>query len=535
MRTLALAICFVAACGDDHGSGRRDAGDDGGGSGATDADIDADPNVRGPVTVRIVDKNDRPLAGLHVVFIDTDATLTDLVTDAAGMAVGSVYPGASVTALRARDTGQGYSLTTVLELVPNDSITLISAAGAVSSAEDPFSQRIVPLPSADITAATKAGSIGTYTTNAPHALGVGDRVVVAGVTPDPDFNGTKTVAAVPTATTFTVNLGGGGATNSAGGTAARGLPFTVSFPAYGGATSYEVHTPCGPVDVGTSTSPSLTLRGGCATSPMDVLVYAKTSSTVEAAFAQQTNVAFAEGGSVTITDTWHPVSAFTATYSNPTTRVTDIGMSRFSPYLRGSAPTSASNATTGGTVVLTADAATAPSAWVRSLLGCPDGAGADCISSPLGVAQQTIAQKVDGTQTTYALDLGANLLPWVNALYQPTTQTIDITVTGSGAYDLFETNLRYARGQTIYTWRVFGPIATTHAFPALPSTLPGDPTIRASDTQSSYNVYLCESDAVGGYRDAIKNPYKALAACESSSSPTVIPVTGTIHRMSSWN
>ncbi len=534
MRTLALAICLVAACANDDRGARRDAGNDGDGSDATDADIDADPNVRGPVTVRIVDKNDRPLAGLHVVFIDTDATLTDLVTDAAGMAVGSVYPGASVTALRARDTGEGYSLTTVLQLVPNDSITLISAAGAVSSAEDPFSQRIVPLPSADVLTATKVGSSATYTTAAPHGLAVNDRVVVAGVSPDTAFNGTRVVTSVGSPTTFATATGGASAA-STGGTAAKGLPFTVSFPAYGGATSYEVHTPCGPVDVGTSTSPSLTLRAGCATSPMDVLVYAKTSSTVEAAFAQQTGVAFAEGGSVTITDTWHPVSAFTATYSNPTTRVTDIGMSRFSPYLRGSAPTSASGTTSGGALILTADAATAPTAWVRSLLGCPDGAGADCISSPIGVAQQTIAQKVDGTQATYSLDLGVNLLPWVNAFYQMTTQTMDITVTGSGTYDLFETNLRYARGQTIYTWRVFGPIATTHTFPALPSMLPGDPTIRPSDTQSAYNVYLCESDAVGGYRDAIKNPYRALAACESSSSPTVIPVTGTMHRMSSWN
>jgi hypothetical protein len=87
----------------------------------------------------------------------------------------------------------------------------------------------------------------------------------------------------------------------------------------------------------------------------------------------------------------------------------------------------------------------------------------------------------------------------------------------------------------IYTWRVFGPLATTFKFPALPSTLPGDPTVRSTDTQSAYNAYLCESDAISGYRNAIKNPYRALAACESSSTPTVVPVTGTTNRMSSWN
>jgi hypothetical protein len=193
VRTLvlaALAICLVAACGDDNGA-TGDAG--------SDADIDADPNVRGPVTVTVVDKNDRPLAGLHVVFIDTDATVTDLVTDAAGSAMASVYPGASVTALRARDTGQGYSLTSVLQLVPNDSITLISASGAVSSSEDPFSQRVVPLPSADIVTATKTGSSATYTTLAPHGLAMNDSVIVTGVAPDTNFNGTRVEPSVPTA------------------------------------------------------------------------------------------------------------------------------------------------------------------------------------------------------------------------------------------------------------------------------------------------------------------------------------------------
>jgi hypothetical protein len=508
---------------------------DDGGLDGIDMQVDADPNVRGPVTVTVVDKNDQPLAGLHVVFIDTDATVSDVVTDAAGAAMASVYPGASVTALRARDTGQGYSLTTVLQLVPNDSITLISASGAVSSTEDPFTQRIVPQRSADITSATKSGSSGIYTTHAAHGLVVGDRVIIAGISPDATFNGTKTVATVPDSTTFTVSLGGGGATDSSGGTAAKGLPFTVSFPTYAGATSYEVHTPCGPVDVGTTTSAMLTLRESCATPTMDVLVYAKTSSTVEAAFAHQAGVAFTGGGSVTITDTWHAVSSFTASYTNATLRVTDVDMSRFSPYIRGGAPATATGTVTSGAAMLTADTATAPPAWIRSVFACPEGTGADCISSPIGSALQTVTQEIDGSQPAYALDVGATLLPWVNAIYTPTTTSIDITVTGSGTYDLFETNLRYARGQTIYTWRVFGPIAASHTFPALPATLPGNPTITPSDTQSAYQVYLCDSDAINGYRDAIKNPYRALAACESSGIPTSLPVTGTLNRLSSWN
>jgi hypothetical protein len=381
----------------------------------------------------------------------------------------------------------------------------------------------------------KSGSSAVYTTNAPHGLAVADTVIVAGVSPDTNFNGTRTVTSVPSPTTFTTATGGASSASS-GGTAFKGLPFTVSFPAYGGATSYEVHTPCGPIDVGTSTSPTLTLRAGCATPTMDVLVFAKTSSTVEAAFAHQANVPFSAGGSLTITDTWHPVSSFGATYSNPTTRVTDIGMERFSPFVRGAAPASASGTTSGGPLVLSANAATSPVAWVRTVFACPNGAAAECVSSPIGVAQQAITHKIDGAQPSSALDVGATLLPWVNAVYMPTTTTIDMTVTGSGTYDLIETNLRYVRaGTTIYTWRVFGPIATSHTFPVLPATLPGNPTILPTDTQSAYQVYLCESDAISGYRDAIKNPYKALGTCESTSSPTALPAAGTINRLSSWN
>jgi hypothetical protein len=537
VRCLVVSACLLAACGDDSRT-RHDAGN-GDGDGDTidgDADIDADPNVRGPVTIHIVDKNDNPLSGMHVVFIDTDMTVTDVVTDASGNAGASVYPGATATALRAAGTGAGYSLTTVLQLVPNDTITLISAASAVSSSEDPFVQRVVPLPSADILSATKSGSVGTYTTQAPHGLSAGDRVVIAGVMPDAGFNGTRTVAAVPSTTSFTVNLGGGGLTDSANGTAYKGLPFTVSFPAYGGATSYEVHTPCGPVDVGTSTSPNLTLRAGCATASMDIAVYAKTSSTVEAAYAHQAAVAFTAGGNVTITDSWHPVTALTATYTNPTARVTDVQLDRFSPYLRGNAQNNDSGTTSGGTLQLMADVATTPQAWIRSTLECPNGASASCISSAIGVATQLVSQKVDGTQTSYALDIDANLLPWVNGVYNPATKTIDVTVTGTGTYDLFEANLRYVRNlTTIYTWRVFGPTAQSVSFPTLPSSLPGDPTIGDTDTQSAYQLYICESDALSGYRDAIKNPYVSLQTCESPSTPTLRPAAGTINRRSSWN
>src|SRR5689334_18804528 len=75
---------------------------------------DADPNVRGTVTVHLVDRNDAALPGMHVVFIDTDMTVTDVVSDASGNASASVFPGANATAIRAHTAAATYSLTTVL-------------------------------------------------------------------------------------------------------------------------------------------------------------------------------------------------------------------------------------------------------------------------------------------------------------------------------------------------------------------------------------------------------------------------------------
>lgn len=519
MRTFAAALLALVACGDDGAAG-MDAGE-----------VDADPNVRGPVTVRVVDKNGQPLAGLRVVFIDTDATVTDVTTDSAGVATGSVYPGASVTAVRARDTNLSFSLTTVQSLVPNDTVTLISAPPAASSTEDPFTQRVVPLPSIDIAMATKSGSTGTFTTLTPHGLATGDRVVIDGA--NAPFDGEHAVTGAPDATSFTVALGGGGGASSMTGTATKGLPFTFTYPSYSGATSYEIHTPCGPVDVGTLTTATLTLREGCAISPMDVLVYAKTSGTVEAAFVQQTGVAFTAGGNVSISDTWHAVMTVTATYTNPTTRVTDIAAARFTPYVRGQAPATGMTTTTGGDVSLPMMTATPASAVMRTTLRCPT--GGDCISTQSGLAQQVLTQRIDGTQASYGLDIGANLLPWVSAVYTPATTTIEVTVTGGGAYDLFEANLKYVRDQVIYTWRVFGPVAGNVTFPQLPSSVPGDPTVRPTDAQSAFQVYLCESDAIDGYRQAIGNVYEALGTCESAPATTVRPFGGTFNRLSQWN
>lgn len=534
MRIFALLVAIgfaCAACGDD-GQGSRD----GGGNG--DAMIDADPNVRGTVTVRIIDKNGAALDGMYVVFVDTDATVTERMTDVAGMAQAEVYPNATVTAVRAR--GMSYALATVQALNPGDTITLISASPAVSSSEDAFSQRLVPLPSADIAAspngATKSGSTATFTTLSPHGLAAGDRVIVANVGVAA-YNGAWTVASAPSATTFTVNLGvmgglAGSGTVAIGATATKALAFTVSYTAYAGVDHYEVHTRCGTADVGTATMAQLVLPVACAAGAGDIEVHAKSAAGATLAWTQQPNVTIVAGGTTAITDTWHAPVTLTATYTNPTAEVTTISAARFSPYVRGLPVAETSGPASATTTLMLAVSAPATAA-ISTQLSCPN--GGTCLSTPSGAVSQRITHAVDGTQASYALDVGANLLPWVKALYVAATTTLEITTVGTAPIDIFEANLRYTRGQNIYTWRVFGPIAQNVTFPALPATAPGDPTVRTSDVMSSYQAFVGESDALNGYREAIQDPFGALGTCEASVTPTVKPSAGTNNRISQWN
>lgn len=509
MKFLAV-VALLAACGDD--------------AATVDGDVDADPNVRGMVTVHVLDKNDQPLAGMDVLFIDTDATQTRLTTDAAGAAQASVFPNASVTVVRADSSMQGYSLTTVQSLNPGDDITLISAPSAASPAEDAFNQGTIPLATSDIASATKSGSTGTFTTLTPHNLAVGDLVLVTGMNPT-GYNGTWQVATT-TSTTFTANLGGGGLGNGTGGLAAKATRFSLSYPAAGGATGYVVYTSCGPTDVGNTTTPQLTLRTGCAGTTTDIAVLAKGASM----YLQQPAVPTT--ATTNIADTWHALVSINATLTNPTPLVSEIQIDRFVPYARGTPSVTASNVASA-TTMLMLSSPIAPRAVMHTQFFCPQ--GGTCLSTSTGTAKQTNTQIVDGTQTTFAIDIGANLLPWVKASYDPPTTTLDMTIDGSTPIDLYEAHLRYSRGQVIYTWRVFGAVPQTFKFPTLPADLPGDPTVRPTDAQGIYGVTLCETDALTGYRMAIKNPYVALNTCEASASVTSRPLATANSRTSRWN
>ena len=72
----------------------------------------------------------------------------------------------------------------------------------------------------NISTATWVGGYATYNTSAAHTLAVGDKTVIASVTPS-GYNGTFIVLSVPTSTQFTVAIAVDPVGNGSGGTSSR--------------------------------------------------------------------------------------------------------------------------------------------------------------------------------------------------------------------------------------------------------------------------------------------------------------------------
>ena len=91
--------------------------------------------------------------------------------------------------------------------------------------------------------------------------------------------------------------------------------FKISFPVAPGATNYTIYHPCGNAVPSGNTNVSLTMKAGCLQQTMDLVVVAGTSSG-PTAWTEAANVPYTNGGSVTVTDTWHPMGSITASYTN---------------------------------------------------------------------------------------------------------------------------------------------------------------------------------------------------------------------------
>jgi len=301
--------------------------------------------------------------------------------------------------------------------------------------------------------------------------------------------------------------------------------FKISFPAAGG--NYTVETPCGGVTTSSTNNVALAMKAGCVLPTMDLVVTTPTQWT-EAA-----NVAFTNNGSVTVTDTWHAMAQVTASYTNAPSFCADtqnadypcdVQLSRYVPELHGLRAMAMTSLTSSATVPVTS--ATSSRAIMQSRL---EAAG--------GVRNQLFTDVVDGTQTTYAIDFASRMLPWMCLgaaqcpMFSGTNAKLTIPVTGTGSYDLFETDVQWARNQQIFIWRVFGPTAGDVTFPTLPASVAVmNPT--SLDHQSVTHARICESDALSGWRAARQNPFDSLGMCLQSTSPTAPRYAGSHSRLS---
>lgn len=437
----ALALILVAACGS-QAAAIDAAGDDAAG----DAMVDV-PFVKGTVRVTVNNAVAATCApDVHVVFVDVDGSQIDTIIDDSGVASADVFPGASVTVVCARTSGN-YAVVHIQDVEPGDGIALDANAF---------------------------------------------------------FNGVLT--SDPTAA----------------GT------FKISFPAASGASSYTIYTPCGGVVSSQTTNVQLPMKAGCLTSPMDLVVVSNNNQYAEAA-----SVAFANNGSVTVTDPWHPFVQTSATYTNGPAFCADdnspddpcdIRMSRFVPDLAGWRPTSPLTIS-GAMGTLMATGPGAASAIVQTTLGTN------------GPEYQTFTDVIDGTDTSYALDVAARELPWLCEetaqcpMFSGPNGTLTIPVNGTGAYDLFEADVTFARGQQIFVWRIFGPTAGNVTFPQLPASVSVVSPV-SNDHQSGTHARICESDALAGWSVSRQAPFESLATCLQSTDPTARRYPGLHNRLS---
>jgi len=291
--------------------------------------------------------------------------------------------------------------------------------------------------------------------------------------------------------------------------------FTVNWAAHpsGDATFYFLVTPCGQRTVFATTDVA-PMYVHCERESMDVLVVAWDIDGNPLGYLEDAAVPYSDGGSTTMPTDWQSTSSVSMAYSNIGPEITRISWSRSVPDILG-LTTSRNGVPSGASLALAAGTLSKPTATHDSFI-------------ERDAATQTITQHVAGTVTTFGLDVGAILLPWLaEPTFDPATATIAVADTSSSSPpDLFTAHVIYLRdGVTRYEWTVFAPDAADIVLPAMPPEV-GEVNPSAGDTTGALDIELFESDAVDGYDDVRADPY-------ARSSPfDLTAVTGTTVRRS---
>ncbi|HTJ43508.1 MAG TPA: Ig-like domain-containing protein [Kofleriaceae bacterium] len=260
--------------------------------------------------------------------------------------------------------------------------------------------------------------------------------------------------------------------------------FQVTFDPVGGATSYQIFGPCGTADA----KQVLHFIADCKTDTFDIYIVASNANGL-VAWNSKSNVAFSTGTTKLDAAGWQFNNQFTVHYSNVPAEITQISASHVSGFPGGyegsnsGAPANnqislAINAPGGGT-----------NAWVTGSFSRGNMGG------------QIVRQRVAGASSTYGLDVGANLLPWLDTpALDASTQKFSITSTGTGTYDTYLADATYSRtvGQTTinYEWIILTPTIGDYTLPTLPADV-GDVNPKTTDTINNLVGLAIDDDGDG--------------------------------------
>jgi hypothetical protein len=269
--------------------------------------------------------------------------------------------------------------------------------------------------------------------------------------------------------------------------------FTVNVPAYPGAMAYDVYGPCGGTFAGAAgngapTPATLTFADDCQKATMDLVVVAL-GPVSPIAYVDANNVPYTNGGQLDITESWQPLQTITASYANVPTGTKQPQFFSFVPDGAGWPSTGVSSG--GGNMTVSAPVGVTSLFLTR-------------IESLDGVSVQEVIDQNTGTPSSYSLDLGATLLPWLaKPVLDPAKGTITTAVTGNGSGDLFDVMVNYSRivnNQTLkYEWTVFGPTPSDFTLPSLPLDLVDVAPHAGDQVSSSAYADFYDAEAVTGY------------------------------------
>ena len=264
------------------------------------------------------------------------------------------------------------------------------------------------------------------------------------------------------------------------------------------------------------------------------LVVVTGNSTGRPQWTEASNVAFANNGTVTVTDTWHPLAHGHASYTNAPAFCADttntdypcnVQLARYVPELHGNRCDGTRAITRRASLMVTSPTSSAAIMQTQLTTNGPE--------------YQIFTDVVDGTQTSYAIDFAARSLPWMCRktaqcpMFSGTTAKLDDPGHRHRHYDLFETDVQWTRAASRSSSGACSgrPRATSRSRRCPRSVATMNPTAQRSPVASRTRGSASPMRS-SGWRAARQNPFDALATCPQSTNPTAPRYAGMHDRLS---